>query len=346
MPSNPHIEMEIRILLQKKFSPRQVLEHLLPRLFDSHLGHEDRRAIFSFAWNSGLLLPALEQVPELLRLQKPIPWSWVLELYSRSGLSPSPEVVEALIQGARIQGLKADLVLSNACDELAPEFKNLRQEVMDERAEQHRHQKQTLMEKLAFFRNERMVEEERRLLDTLKKLYPQDSSLKGLELDFRERWARHVIARHVSTEEAPLKSPGSLSKDAALEPAFREWLNLSKRRPECIYDFSVALLMMNLDLWALEILETGSELDFACDWLKAELLLRSQRHIECLEHLNSLGLRYADDPETSFAVTYMRAQCLHALGQSAQAIELLQTLAGVRPSYRSATSLLKDWGAL
>lgn len=346
MSAHMHIELEIRNLLQKKSSEKQVLQQLLPRLFQTTTTEGERRAIFAFAWSSGHFNTLLEQVPELLRLNKNVSWPWLVELYARTTLAPDNETAEALLKGARAQNSVADLVSSEAWDKFVPSIKKLRREVHQLREEQHRSQRQKLLDKLVFFRNERMVEEEKRLLILMRKLYPYDSQVQALENEFSERWARHVINRHVNREDLAAHTMTPPPDDSSLAPAFREWLELTTRRPEQVYEFAVALLMMNLDVWALEVLGRGGKLDVASDWLKAELLLRSGRHIECLEQISQMEGRYGLDPETPFAATYMRAQALWGLGQKSQAVELMQTLAAVRPTYRSATSLLKDWGAV
>ena len=61
------------------------------------------------------------------------------------------------------------------------------------------------------------------------------------------------------------------------------------------------------------------------------------------EAVNHLEIKYVDDPETTFAVAYLRAQCLRELGQEAAALETLRSLVRVRPNYRSAHALILEW---
>jgi tetratricopeptide (TPR) repeat protein len=79
------------------------------------------------------------------------------------------------------------------------------------------------------------------------------------------------------------------------------------------------------------------------DWLRAELLVHARRFVEGLEHLKHLEVRYVDDPETSFAVSYLKAQCLQELGQKDAALEILKSIVRVRPNYRSAHALIQEW---
>jgi thioredoxin-like negative regulator of GroEL len=82
----------------------------------------------------------------------------------------------------------------------------------------------------------------------------------------------------------------------------------------------------------------------AVDWLYLDVLLKCRRYAEGLDALLTLERRYANDPETTFAATYARAQALAGLGQVGAAAALLKSLVSIRPGYRSAHSLLLQWG--
>ena len=56
------------------------------------------------------------------------------------------------------------------------------------------------------------------------------------------------------------------------------------------------------------------------------------------------GRRYDAHPKDKVvAITYARARALKGLGQDDLATDLLRSLVRVRPSYKSAQSLLMDW---
>jgi hypothetical protein len=56
-----------------------------------------------------------------------------------------------------------------------------------------------------------------------------------------------------------------------------------------------------------------------------------------------MEIKYISDPETTFAVSYLRAQALQGLGQHGSALEIMQSIVRVRPNYRSAHSLILEW---
>jgi hypothetical protein len=344
MAAYASLELEIRNLLLARASTRDIVDRLMARFSDPNFSPEDRRQTLAFAWNAGLYQHVIAHFPELLRTRKRIGWAWFAELVHKAKKSAGKEWTEALLKGARRQNDAADLTLCRSWDEKIPQIADWRKEVMRDRKEQMGRQRQVLFDKLAFFRNEQMAEEERRLLTLLRKMYPGDSEIDTLEAEFIERWARHVITKH-SAGEHWLERTELLWDDAVLEavrPLFDEIRGLVEARPALTYDFAVALLMMDLEQFACELLPAVAK-DPATDWLRAEALLRSHRYVDCLDHLTGLEMRYGGYPETAFAITYLRAQSYWGLGQNSRGVELLQTLVAVRPHYRSAASLLKQW---
>ena len=120
-----------------------------------------------------------------------------------------------------------------------------------------------------------------------------------------------------------------------------------KKNVDIGYDLAVSLLMMDAPEAALAVatsIPSNSKNAVGVDWLIAELLLSLRRFVDLLNHLQHLEVTYSNDPETAFAVSYLRAHALKALGQSAAAVEILRNIVQVRPNYRSAGHLAIEWG--
>ncbi len=345
MAGSADLELEIRNLLLGKTSAREILDSLIIRLYDNQVSTESRREILAFAWNAGLYQQALEYFPELLRKRAVIPWAWFAELMAKAKMPATAEFCESLLKGARRQEQAADLTLSRSWDHKIPLLNEWRVDAEKTRNENLKLQRQLLFDKLAFYRNEQLAEEERRLLQLLKKMFPADPELHQHESEFVERWARHVIASHASDSDAwdrDTELQWGPEVLLAVAPMIDELKVIVERRPDLAYEVAVALLTMDLEAQA-EGFIPRENAESASDWLKAEILLRSRRFVDCLDHITQLETRYGGDPETAFSITYIRAQAFFALGQTGRAIELLQTLVNIRPHYRSASSLLKQW---
>lgn len=96
---------------------------------------------------------------------------------------------------------------------------------------------------------------------------------------------------------------------------------------EVASDLAIAFLFMGDYERALEAL-AWAPAGASTDWLRCELMLESKRHIEALEALNRMEIKYIADPESTFAVSYLRAQALFGLGQHGSALEIMQSIVG------------------
>ena len=134
----------------------------------------------------------------------------------------------------------------------------------------------------------------------------------------------------------------SLPDEEMLDAFLREGERLAVKDREVASDLAMAFYFMEDYGRALEIL-TWAPMSVANEWFKAELLYGARRFIEAMEHLNQLEVKYSQDPETTFAVSYLRARCLKESGQATIALEILQGIVRVRPNYRSVNALLQEW---
>ena len=128
-------------------------------------------------------------------------------------------------------------------------------------------------------------------------------------------------------------------------PFFRETLKLAKNRKDLTFDLALSFHFMDRPQMALEILNglKANETNSSTRWLKLELLLCNRRFVEALDLALELEIAEADDPETTFAINYIRAQAFWGLGQKDQALALIESLSRVRPNYRSIHSLKHKW---
>ncbi|HEX4926005.1 MAG TPA: hypothetical protein VFV50_18070, partial [Bdellovibrionales bacterium] len=94
---------------------------------------------------------------------------------------------------------------------------------------------------------------------------------------------------------------------------------------------------------ALEALAFARPQTPASQWLELDLLLETQRYVEVLQQADRLERKYSSDPDASFSAAYARAIALHGLGERTQATTLLEGIVKVRPTYRSAHSMLLKW---
>jgi hypothetical protein len=202
---------------------------------------------------------------------------------------------------------------------------------------------------IQYLQSQRMILEEEKLLKVLITVYPDDKFIKEQIVELKERKALHTISENsVQVEGKALQKFMPRWSDTEIQMAnilLNEEQKICKKNPAYAYNFAIGFYFMELYEYALEILEFAPSSP-AADWLYPEILIHSERYIECLDCLESIENKYAHDPETTFAVTYYRAIALQGVGQISQACELLKSLVSVRPHYRSSHEFLLKWAGV
>lgn len=322
-------------------------EELCRRLERNLLSDAEVKDCFQFFLNAGLLPLFFEQMQELIARQGRIPWAPFIEALGQAKLAVDESEIQALFEAAESQDATAELLRSHALDSAHSGFAVRRAALATVRERQLNERRQGLKDKLAYMRANRMHEQEAAVLDEILAVFPDERDIQAEREDNKLRWAREIIANSSSASD-PLTDLGSRvdrltpelakSKDLIVTRA----LELAEENPRLAYDLAIGLHMMDLNLEALNVLQ-NAELSPAAEWLRLELLVRSRQFVAALDEAERLEFEYANDPNTAFTVTYARARALHGLGQTQNAIELLQSLVSIRPHFRSAQSLLLEW---
>lgn len=339
-------ELELRSVLKNKKSSQDVIATIMRRILDPSLSWEDKRAFWHFLYISQRQGSLIELLVHSLKSKLRIPFDLVIRLTSDKGIKPSALALAAVVKGLRRQNAIPDLVCATGWDALDSRILQLREEFLADKNEEQKHFKKNLIEKYEFLLNQRMNDQASRVLRRLLQLFPEDISLQNLKSTFDEQWARDILASH----NADLVADKLERAYIAPSRADQEMLNCFAKFAEhnCIEHKNLALNMAIGFIFveeyalALEILSTA-ESSVSTDWLRVELLVLARRFIEALEVLNHLEVKFSNDPESTFAVSYLRAQCLHALGEGGAAIEIMQSIVRIRPDFRSAHALIRDW---
>lgn len=339
-------ELELRRLLKQKLSPQELLNQILKILLANELPWEQQRPFFDFLYLTERHSTLITLVKEVIENKNRIPYDMMIEMLGAKNIEPKTSVMEALLKGLRRHGANADLFAARSWDRFDKRLVEMRNEMVEAKIKEQRQFKDNMIDKFHFLRNQRMVDQAGQVLRRMIELYPEDESLKKLKEDFDEQWAREVLANHMaklSDEkiERTLTAPSSADEEM-LNTFLASGEKLALQDRNFATDLAIAFWFMDEPNRALEILAWAPP-SASNDWLKAELLHEARRFIEALEHLNTIEVRYIDDPETTFGVSYMRALALHELGQTSSALEILQSIVRVRPNYRSAHSLILEW---
>lgn len=333
------------MLLHEKDS-EPVVKKVEERLRSGSFTRSELRTYLSFLLNAGRYQECYQLFLKWFGEEKKILWRIFFWILHRSGFKPGRPFMDQLFRANVKLGDQDQIPRYAPWDDLDPRMREVSEQHYSALTRRQKSRREELYEKLEYVRAQRMIEQEEKLLDALEALDPADPILPQARKEFRERWARHVIAE----KSRALFDEEFFEAELPLTEEEKTWTHqfgqlveeIVIARPALAYDMSIGFYFLELFNHALRFLRFADE-SLATDWLRLELMLKARRFIECLDDLQRVETKYADDPESTFAATYFRALILRGLGQTGAAIELLKSIVSIRPHYRSAHALLLDW---
>lgn len=353
LSSDLNIEREVLIRMERGESPEAIAADLFQQ---TSLTHIEAISLFQFAFNAGLKRWAVEKSIEGLVEDKAVSWPHMTRIFFEANLLH--EVGSALYQSAEKFDLVSALAAHSSFLDWHPKIPSALKNWVAQQAKAHEQLRSNLLERLAFFKEQGLLEDEKKGLGELRSMGGDSPEYQSLAHDFSERWAHHVLQSqqvehiHLLRREEIQEKPTPQEK--CLFDFWETWAceTMEKLRNRSSFDrnaVDLALVFQFLgrsDL-ALHVLEkfplnTYNQADFVI-WFKLEILYHSRRYLECLDLLNQIETKNDDSPETMFAVSYLRAQVLWQIGQTRIAIQTIKTIVHLRPHYRSAHALLTEW---
>lgn len=349
-----NIESEIRQLLTESGDAASAAEQLVKRWDANVLSDEDVRSLTRFMLRAGLYTQLLQQVRRCLKRDLQVPWAALAEVIDRLGIKLEAIEVDAFFEGIAFQSsafetdLMFDLVESAGLDSYDPRPAEYRIQKTRHIRRLHEEKRADLQRQLDYARVNRLMSQEKRLLDEIQAFDPGDAELSREKNLFEFREAQEIVENALahSPPKAEIERKFSrLSPElrAAADPILKrvQKLALKANEPE-LYDLALMLIFMDLHDEGIALLEKR-RLSARIDWLLLETLILGRQYAAALGEVESLEVKYAGDSEAPFALTYTRARALWGLGDTVTAIELMRSLTRVRPTYRSANTLLQQW---
>jgi hypothetical protein len=338
-------ELELRRFIKEKGSDPELTRKLVKEILNPSTSWDEKRALWHFLFLSGRSATLIQGFIQAFKNKTRVPYDDFIHALSAAKIKPTPLAVEGLLKAMRKHQALDDLIHAKTFDKYDSRFAVLRAELIEKKIAEQKKFKENMLEKFEFLRNQRMSEQAARLLRRMLELFPEDEFLIQTRKEFEEQWARDVLSNHMASlhAERDLTITAPSSQDQEMLKCFleaAEKICIEKR--ELASEISIIFWFMDDFEKALEIIN-WAPVTLANDWLKAEILIASRRFIEAMEQLNQLEVKYINDPESTFAVSYMRALCLKALGQHASALEIMQSIVRIRPGYRSANALILEW---
>ena len=345
-----YIELEIQNLL-KEYGDFNIIADKLLNLIESEtesLTSENISAVFRFLLNVNLPSKIVQfSISYLENSTVPIPWPFFIEALDSIKRSLDADTIKALNEGIAEQKAELEASRSQKLDDVLLGIRDWRSQRRLKIQQDYLNRKRELLDELITLRMQRLVEEEKKLLKKLQKLYPGDPEVQKELDEHRQRYALEILHKRAPKSRIP-RFDDLNTMDIDVEKIRKNLLSSIKqtalKNPEITVDLSIAAFMIDSYEEALELIEHCENTPPVL-WLRAEILLRHRKYLELLGEITRIELHFSSDPETFFATAYYRAQALWGLGQKDTAKEVLEALINSRPHYRAATALLNIWGA-
>ena len=339
-------ELQLRRTLHNSASPEGLAEALARKILDPDLEWERKRSFWVYLYLSGRRATLVQTLTRSLAAKNRVPFDIIITLCA--GARPSPSTVAAILKGIRKQNAVDEIVAADGLDSMDERIALTRRQLREQKIARGLAHKESLREKFQLLHGQRMSAPAGQALKAMLRLYPEDEEFRQLKENFDEIWARDVLANHAASfADDPGFERTQTETSPPDEEMLRQFLNageaLAIERRAIAGDLAIAFWFIADYKRGLEILH-WAEPTAANDWLRAEMLFGARHFIEALDWLGHLETKYAGDPESTFAIHYLRAKCLFGSGQASAAIDILRGIIRVRPNYRSSNALLQEWG--
>lgn len=348
------IELEIQQLLnQHSLHENTDLEQVIGQLlfkFKSEpdlLNKENITAFANFLLTTekyqNLILFVLDHIQEE---NVYIPWPYFLEALGRSKITLETQLIEALQTGIADTQMKSEASRSLELSGQIPLLTEWHEERKYNTQKRYKNNKSQLIAQLLILRTQQLLEEEKKLLQQLQKLYPDDYEVAQQITEQKQRSALDIMKRYSPKRKNEFKDEKIEDSDPELINTLQNILSSlfehARQDNSMAFEFAVAAYMFEAYDVAFNILNLSPQTPSSI-WFRLELLLKCRRFVELLAELTQVEIFFANEPETFFATAYLRAQALWGLGQKHSAIQVLEGLLISQPQYRAAGALLSIW---
>lgn len=337
------IEKEIQKMLSAKHTPLSIAQNLLgKRSISKNTDHF--LAVCRFMYQSGLHQLLIQTTISRLKKKEVVPWAFIIEILASQKIKIPKEKSSFFIEGVIAQDQVASILTSHSWDKIHPELVNIKLQAIEQINREKNHTFIKLMEDLEFIQAQGVLKKEGEILKKLKKIDPENPDINDKWLQFQEKWGRNIIHQkktHLLTKHLVSSTPSEKEKKQ-IEKIAKSVNKQLKKHPEKSYDMALLFSFVGYPYLAIQILKDHMK-DSSSEWLYLDLLLQSNLYLDCLSFLDIMEVKYSNDPETVFALIYLRAKAYYGLGKKKKAKDILSDLLKVRPNYRLTHYLLNQW---
>lgn len=274
-----------------------------------------------------------------LALEEPVvPWTHLFALLVK-WKKLSPETLRSLIN-TESDSLDAITFRINT-----PELNELWARKKQQKLAKLESKKQSLMKDLEFAKNQGLKEKRIEALNQLKKFFPNDKVVETAfqsEKEFRARHSHNKLSTKKEKQgyhkkEAPLLNANEIQE------IFKTIKKHLKKNADTAYDFSVMFMEMDLPILGLNVIDLLKKKSQKMLWYELTLSIEGQQYARALNTIALIQKKKVNSDQ-SFSLLYYQALALYGLGNKSDAIRIIKNILKIRPQFKSANSLLLEWG--
>ena len=267
------------------------------------------------------------------------PWLLFLTLIYQSKIELPQKHNETVKQGLRRQKLRLKEVVS---------LKDTIQRLMTKKRyaflQEVQEKKQELLSSAKIARSEQLYEKQVDYLNQLKLIFPSDDSVKQI-ISEREKFnAEQAFAKLSRIKKKKTKKRVTLSEEekSLLHEIKTQAKAFYKKDSRLANDFSIMFRNFGDYTSSIHFIQKG-ENEVGRDWQLLDLYLIGRQHVDLLTHCDMMKIKYANQPNALFSISYAEALAYWELGEKSKAIQLMSQIASMKPDFKSANEILTQW---
>ncbi len=356
MPShNPDLEIKVKNGLQGHGSIKPILKQLNSSNWKKAPLVELRPYLF--------LLLHLGQWKTIIEIsimrifnEEPICWDILAESLASGVKKIDLKIVKTFYLIANQNNKLHEFNGSPALDQYNKRFKKNRQDIRDKNWIEYFAQKRFWIEEVRSLQMQRLYKKSNETIKKLESLYPNDHDIQYLKKSTEEVKAKETIERlksqltfqNLSKIKRVIQSKDIKNEISSLfqtvKTTFKTLSKENTTNKTIAYDFALMFYFFESPEKAIQLLNEHPESEKKF-WLLLELYLEARHYLDALEYIRVMEFNQIqiEDPETTFALQYAKAKAYYGLGQTSEALEILEQIMEYRPYYRSTQSLFLQW---
>lgn len=335
-------EWNIQKALSEQNRTDFAIDSILKKWAESGYDRQSTRSVFNLLINGGYYLTLYSQVVQSLEKNIHVDFQIILLLLLLSKHF-NKEMIDLLLNMMSEDDLNSCMKYSQF-DQLDERIQKIRENILAKEFLKKEKAKQKIIKQLTLTKDENLIEEEKRIYDSIINNYINDKEIAPLYEDFQKRYANKIFSK-----PKPLSKFGQIKnllfkdeKQKKINKYEKKMKSLAKKHPEHSYMIAVSLAMSECYETAIEIIETHLNTEDS-KWLYLELLIKAEKFVLALDYAIQLEEEFSDSPEKAIASLYQQAICHRNLNNNQQALNIIQSILKFDPDYKLAKHFYVEW---